>query len=89
MGRRRLPSTINRAVNIYKLLLTLGEPTSTPELLKKAMDLMPDIDYSALYQGLRLLRNKGLVEQRPYGKTSYWKVLKVLDEKSLREILSR
>ncbi|OYT62640.1 MAG: hypothetical protein B6U69_01335 [Thermofilum sp. ex4484_15] len=89
MGRKRLPSTINRAINIYRLLLSLKEPTSTPELLKKALNTIPGIDYSSLYQGLRLLRNKGVVEQKPYGKTSYWKVVKVLNEEELREILSK
>ena len=89
MGRRRLKSTIERAKKIYYMLTEFEEEKPTSEILMKAMRLLPNIDYATLYQTLRLLRSKGLVDQIPKGRISYWKVAKVMSDPELDRILSK
>ncbi|RLE83091.1 MAG: hypothetical protein DRJ52_00855 [Thermoprotei archaeon] len=88
MGRRRSPLTIARAKEIYRQLLELGE-TSTPILFQRISEKNPRITYSILYQILRFLKSKGLVEQRARGRISYWKVIRVLDENQLDQVLRK
>ncbi len=89
MGRRRLRSTIERAKKIYRMLMEMKEEKSTSDILMRALTVVPNIDYATLYQTLRLLRSKGLVEQIPKGRISYWKVARVVSDSELEEILSK
>lgn len=89
MGRRRLRSTIERAKKVYKVLLELKEEKPTSEILMKAISTIPNIDYATLYQTLRLLRSKGLIEQIPRGRISYWRIARVVSESELESILSK
>ncbi|RLE94531.1 MAG: hypothetical protein DRN04_03050 [Thermoprotei archaeon] len=88
MGRRRSPLTIARAKEVYKTLQQLGE-TSTPALYQKISQSNPRITYSILYQILRFLKSKGLVEQKARGRISYWKVIRVLNEEELDNLLRK
>jgi len=89
MGRRRLRSTVERAKKIYHMLVEFKEEKPTSEILMRAIAVVPNIDYATLYQTLRLLRSKGLVEQIPRGRISYWRVVRVVSDVELEEILSR
>ncbi len=89
MGRRRLRSTVERAKKIYHMLAEFKEEKPTSEILMRAIAVVPNIDYATLYQTLRLLRSKGLVEQIPRGRISYWRVVRVVSDVELEEILSR
>ncbi|RLE77749.1 MAG: hypothetical protein DRJ56_01645 [Thermoprotei archaeon] len=89
MGRRRLRSTVERAKKIYHMLVEFKEEKPTSEILMRAIAVVPNIDYATLYQTLRLLRSKGLVEQIPRGRISYWRVVRVVSDVELEKILSR
>ena len=89
MGRRRLRSTVERAKKIYHMLVEFKEEKPTSEILMRAIAVVPNIDYATLYQTLRLLRSKGLVEQIPRGRISYWRVVRVVSDVELEKILSQ
>ena len=89
MGRRRLRTTIERAKKVYHMLIEFKEEKPTSEILMKALALVPNIDYATLYQTLRLLRSKGLIEQIPRGRVSYWRVARIVTDPELERILSR
>ncbi len=89
MGRRRSPQVIQRAIRVYKYLLSIGQRITTPELFKRAHSDGIISDYSKLYQSLRLLKKVGLVDQRSRGIVSEWEVIRVVDdEEELYRILS-
>ncbi|RLE84811.1 MAG: hypothetical protein DRJ41_02440 [Thermoprotei archaeon] len=89
MGRKRSEKVIGRAEKIYQMLIEIGQPITTPELLRKAIDKGIVREYSSLYHVLRLLEKVGLVDHNLIRGTLEWRVLKVIKNKEeLRDILA-
>ncbi len=88
MGRRLSTSTVSRAEAVYRFLIEAGGAVTTKLLFEKLRGRGIRMEYMELYRALRLLEKKGLVTAEAKGKETMWTLLKHVDERELRIVLS-
>ncbi|RLE84332.1 MAG: hypothetical protein DRJ39_03305, partial [Thermoprotei archaeon] len=80
--------TIERAKEVYKILLENKDAMTTPQLFNIVLKKSIITEYSILYQILKMLKDKGLVEQTSEKGLANWEVIKVVDLDTLEKIIS-
>ncbi|MCD6457776.1 MAG: hypothetical protein B6U95_07195 [Thermofilum sp. ex4484_82] len=88
MGRKKSKLTIERAKEVYKILLENKDAMTTPQLFNIVLKKSIITEYSILYQILKMLKDKGLVEQTSEKGLANWEVIKVVDLDTLEKIIS-
>jgi len=89
MGRKRTKEMIERAKLVYSVLMeNKDRDIPTKDLLFRIIKIDPAIDYSMLYQALRILRDKGFIMQKYRGKVSCWTIAKEASVSELEMKLS-
>jgi len=88
LGRRKSKLTIERAKRIYQILSENKDGLSTPALFNIVLKRGIIREYSTLYQILKMLKEKGVVEQRSEKGLARWEVTRIVDLSTLEKIIT-
>ncbi len=88
LGRRKSKLTIERAKKIYQILSENKDGLATPTLFNIVLKEGIIREYSTLYQILKMLKEKGIVEQRSEKGLAKWEVVKFVDLPTLEKIIT-
>jgi len=87
IGRRVTAKTLKLILAIIDLLRRSKHPISTKEILLLLLKKNIYVDYSKLYQCLRMLSRKNILIQTSYGKMSFWELNKGLERREILQML--
>jgi len=80
--------TIERAKRVYQILVENKDGLPTPKLFNIVLKEGIIREYSTLYQILKMLKEKGVVEQRSEKGLARWEVIKIVDLPTLEKIIT-
>ncbi len=80
--------TIERAKRVYQILVEKKDGLPTPKLFNIVLKEGIIREYSTLYQILKMLKEKGVVEQRSEKGLARWEVIKIVDLPTLEKIIT-